>query len=99
MDGLTYVPLLAFTIISFLFIYVSIDEFIERGFSFSNLARCLLKVGGSGLFFIPAAYILFGETGAWYTVIVVTALLLLGMIAALIGEITRPQRADKKEIR
>jgi peptidoglycan/LPS O-acetylase OafA/YrhL len=93
MDTLTLIPLLAFTLVASLFIYLSIDTLLERGLSFGNLARCLATLALSGLFLLPVAYVLFDVSGQWDTFVGITILLLLAALCALIGGVRHLRRS------
>ena len=100
MNTAIYVPLVAFTLISFLFVYVSIDEFMDRfsrrGFALADLGSCLLKVGVSALFFLPVVAIMFSEDIQWYVVEGITVVLILGALCAIVGQVRALRRPEEE---
>jgi hypothetical protein len=95
MDGLTLIPLLAFTMVACLCMYIAIDELSERGLSFADLARFFLKLALSSLFLLPVSYALFDKSGEWYTFVGMTTLLLLATLSGLIDRLRQAGGPDR----
>ncbi|MBX5449416.1 hypothetical protein [Thermogemmatispora sp.] len=89
LDKLTLIPLFAFTLAAVIFMGLAIDSFVERGLSFSSLARFCLELALSCLLLLPVAYVLLDSSGEWYTFIGITVLLLLAALCALLGQLAR----------
>ncbi|WP_376796831.1 hypothetical protein [Thermogemmatispora sp.] len=89
LDNLTLIPLFAFSLAALIFVGLAIDSFVERGLSFSSLARFCLELALSGLLLLPVAYVLLDASGEWYTFVGITVLLLVAALAALLGQLVR----------